>query len=87
MKKRLCTLLLALTVLLSALPITVWAADPCVAVKAGAVTTGEVVAGNLLEIKLGDIFRDTDGHMSRQAAATAASAATAACGSTARISR
>ena len=62
MKKRLCTLLLALTVLLSALPMTVWAADPCVAVKEGAVTTGEVVAGNLLEIKLGDIFRDTDGH-------------------------
>ena len=62
MKKRLCTLLLALTVLLSALPMTVWAADPCVAVKAGAVTTGEVVAGNLLEIKLGDIFQDADGH-------------------------
>lgn len=62
MKKRLCTLLLALTVLLSALPMTVWAADPCVAVKEGAVTTGEVVAGNLLEIKLGDIFRDKDGH-------------------------
>ena len=62
MKKRLCTLLLALTVLLSALPMTVWAAVPCVAVKEGAVTTGEVVAGNLLEIKLGDIFRDTDGH-------------------------
>lgn len=62
MKKRLCTLLLALTVLLSALPMTVWAADSCVAVKEGAVTTGEVVAGNLLEIKLGDIFRDTDGH-------------------------
>ncbi len=62
MKKRLCTLLLALTVLLSALPMTVWAADPCVAVKEGAVTTGEVVAGSLLEIKLGDIFRDTDGH-------------------------
>ena len=62
MKKRLCTLLLALTVLLSALPMTVWATDPCVAVKEGAVTTGEVVAGNLLEIKLGDIFRDTDGH-------------------------
>mgnify|MGYP001077356888 CR=1 FL=1 len=62
MKKRLCTLLLALTVLLSALPMTVWAADLCVAVKEGAVTTGEVVAGNLLEIKLGDIFRDTDGH-------------------------
>ena len=62
MKKRLCTLLLALTVMLSALPMTVWAADPCVAVKEGAVTTGEVVAGNLLEIKLGDIFRDTDGH-------------------------
>ena len=62
MKKRLCTLLLALTVLLSALPMTVWAADPCVAVKKGAVTTGEVVAGSLLEIKLGDIFRDTDGH-------------------------
>ena len=62
MKKRLCTLLLALTVLLSALPITVWAADPCVAVKEGAVTTGEVVAGSLLEIKLGDIFQDADGH-------------------------
>ena len=62
MKKRLCTLLLALTVLLSALPMTVWAADPCVAVKAGAVTTGEVVAGSLLEIKLGDVFQDTDGH-------------------------
>ena len=62
MKKRLCTLLLALTVLLSALPMTVWAADSCVAVKAGAVTTGEVVAGNLLEIKLGDIFQDADGH-------------------------
>ena len=62
MKKRLCTLLLALTVLLSALPMTVWAADPCVAVKAGAVTTGEVVAGSLLEIKLGDIFQDADGH-------------------------
>ena len=62
MKKRLCTFLLALTVLLSALPMTVWAADPCVAVKESAVTTGEVVAGSLLEIKLGDIFRDTDGH-------------------------
>ena len=62
MKKRLCTLLLALTVLLSALPMTVWAADLCVAVKEGAVTTGEVVAGNLLEIKLGDIFQDADGH-------------------------
>lgn len=62
MKKRLCTLLLALTVLLSALPMTVWAADPCVAVKEGAVTTGEVVAGSLLEIKLGDIFQDADGH-------------------------
>lgn len=62
MKKRLCTLLLALTVLLSALPMTVWAAAPCVAVKEGAVTTGEVVAGSLLEIKLGDIFQDTDGH-------------------------
>lgn len=62
MKKRLCTLLLALTVLLSALPMTAWAADLCVAVKEGAVTTGEVVAGSLLEIKLGDIFQDTDGH-------------------------
>ena len=62
MKKRLCTLLLALTVLLSALPMTVWAADQCLSVKAGAVTTGEVVAGSLLEIKLGDIFQDTDGH-------------------------
>lgn len=62
MKKRLCTLLLALTVLLSALPMTVWAADLCVAVKEGAVTIGEVVAGSLLEIKLGDVFQDTDGH-------------------------
>ena len=62
MKKRLCTLLLALTVLLSALPMTVWAADQCLSVKAGAVTTGEVVAGSLLEIKLGDIFQDADGH-------------------------
>lgn len=62
MRKRILSLLLALTVLLSALPMTVWAADSCVAVKEGAVTTGEVVAGNLLEIKLGDIFRDTDGH-------------------------
>lgn len=62
MKKRLCTFLLALTVLLSALPMTVWAADQCVAVKEGAATTGEVVAGSLLEIKLGDIFQDTDGH-------------------------
>lgn len=62
MKKRLCTLLLALTVLLSALPMTVWAADQCLSVKEGAVTTGEVVAGSLLEIKLGDIFQDTDGH-------------------------
>ena len=62
MKKRLCTLLLGLTVLLSALPMTVWAADLCVAVKEGAVTTGEVVAGSLLEIKLGDVFQDTDGH-------------------------
>ena len=62
MKKRLCTLLLALTVLLSALPMTAWAADLCVAVKEGAVTTGEVVAGSLLEIKLGDIFQDADGH-------------------------
>lgn len=62
MRKRILSLLLALTVLLSALPMTVWAADSCVAVKEGAVTTGEVVAGSLLEIKLGDIFRDTDGH-------------------------
>ena len=62
MKKRLCTLLLALTVLLSALPITVWAADQCLSVKEDAATTGEVVAGSLLEIKLGDIFQDTDGH-------------------------
>ena len=62
MRKRILSLLLALTVLLSALPMTVWAADSCVAVKEGAVTTGEVVAGSLLEIKLGDIFQDTDGH-------------------------
>lgn len=62
MRKRILSLLLALTVLLSALPMTVWADDPCVAVKEGAVTTGEVVAGSLLEIKLGDIFWDTDGH-------------------------
>ena len=62
MRKRILSLLLALTVLLSALPMTVWAADPCVAVKEGAVTTGEVVAGSLLEIKLADVFEDTDGH-------------------------
>lgn len=62
MRKRILSLLLALTVLLSALPMTVWAADSCVAVKEGAVTTGEVVAGSLLEIKLTDVFEDTDGH-------------------------
>ena len=62
MRKRILSLLLALTVLLSALPMTVWAADSCVAVKEGAVTTGEVVAGSLLEIKLTDIFEDTGGH-------------------------
>lgn len=62
MRKRILSLLLALTVLLSALPMTVWAADSCVAVKEGAVTTGEVVAGSLLEIKLTDVFEDTGGH-------------------------
>lgn len=62
MRKRILSLLLALTVLLSALPMTVWAADSCVAMKEGAVTTGEVVAGSLLEIKLTDVFEDTGGH-------------------------
>ena len=62
MRKRILSLLLALTVLLSALPMTVWAADSCVAVKEGAVTTGEVVAGSMLEIKLTNVFEDTGGH-------------------------
>lgn len=65
MRKRILSLLLALTLALSAGVfgvIPALAADSCVSVKADAVTTGEVVAGNLLEIKLADVFEDTDGH-------------------------
>lgn len=65
MRKRILSLLLALTLVLSAGTLGIipaLAADSCVSVKADAVTTGEVVAGSLLEIKLGDVFEDTDGH-------------------------
>lgn len=65
MRKRIVSLLLALTLVLSAGVfgvIPALAADSCVSVKADAVTTGEVVAGSLLEIKLADVFEDTDGH-------------------------
>ena len=65
MRKRILSLLLALTLVLSAGVfgvIPALAADSCVSVKADAVTTGEVVAGSLLEIKLADVFEDTDGH-------------------------
>ena len=65
MRKRILSLLLALTLVLSAGvfgAIPALAADSCVSVKADAVTTGEVVAGSLLEIKLSDVFEDTDGH-------------------------
>ena len=65
MRKRILSLLLALTLALSAGVfgvIPALAADSCVSVKADAVTTGEVVAGSLLEIKLTDVFEDTDGH-------------------------
>ena len=65
MRKRILSLLLALTLALSAGVfgvIPALAADSCVSVKANAVTTGEVVAGSLLEIKLADVFEDTDGH-------------------------
>lgn len=65
MKKRILSILLAVTLLLSAGTLGIipaLAADSCVSVKADAVTTGEVVAGSLLEIKLGDVFEDTDGH-------------------------
>ncbi len=65
MRKRIVSLLLALTLALSAGVfgvIPALAADSCVSVKADAVTTGEVVAGSLLEIKLSDVFEDTDGH-------------------------
>ena len=65
MRKRILSLLLALTLVLSAGVfgvIPALAADSCVSVKADAVTTGEVVAGSLLEIKLSDVFEDTDGH-------------------------
>lgn len=65
MRKRILSLLLALTLVLSAGVfgvIPALAADSCVSVKADAVTTGEVVAGSLLEIKLTDVFEDTDGH-------------------------
>ena len=65
MKKRIVSILLAVTLLLSAGTLGIipaLAADSCVSVKADAVTTGEVVAGSLLEIKLTDVFEDTDGH-------------------------
>lgn len=65
MRKRIVSLLLALTLVLSAAVfgvIPALAADSCVSVKADAVTTSEGVAGSLLEIKLADIFEDTDGH-------------------------
>lgn len=65
MRKRILSLLLALTLALSAGVfgvIPALAAGSCVSVKADAVTTGEVVAGSLLEIKLSDVFEDTDGH-------------------------
>lgn len=65
MRKRILSLLLALTLVLSAGVfgvIPALAADSCVSVKADAVTTGEVVVGSLLEIKLTDVFEDTDGH-------------------------
>lgn len=65
MRKRILSLLLALTLALSAGVfgvIPALAANSCVSVKADAVTTGEVVAGSLLEIKLADVFEDTDGH-------------------------
>ena len=65
MRKRILSLLLALTLVLSAGVfgvIPALAANSCVSVKADAVTTGEVVAGSLLEIKLTDVFEDTDGH-------------------------
>ena len=65
MRKRILSLLLALTLAVSAGVfgvIPALAADSCVSVKADAVTTGEVVAGSLLEIKLADVFEDTDGH-------------------------
>ena len=66
MKKRILSILLAVTLLLSAGTLGIipaLAADSCVSVKADAVTTGEVVAGSLLEIKLGDSSsEDTDGH-------------------------
>ena len=65
MKKRILSILLAVTLLLSAGTLGIipaLAADSCVSVKADAVTTGEVVAGSLLEIKLGDVFEDADGH-------------------------
>ncbi len=65
MRKRITSLLLALTLVLSAGifgVIPALATDSCVSVKADAVTTGEVVAGSLLEIKLADVFEDTGGH-------------------------
>ena len=62
MKKRILSILLAVALLLSVGVVPARAADSCVSVKADAATTAEVVAGNLLEIPLGDIFRDSDGH-------------------------
>ena len=62
MKKRILSILLAVALLLSVGVVPARAADSCVSVKADAATTAEVVAGDLLEIPLGDIFRDSDGH-------------------------
>ena len=62
MKKRILSILLAVALLVSVGVVPARAADSCVSVKADAATTAEVVAGDLLEIPLGDIFRDSDGH-------------------------
>lgn len=65
MKKSIISFLLTVSLLLSAgLPgvTSALAVDSCVSLKQDAVTTGEVVAGSLLEIKLSDIFADTGRH-------------------------
>ena len=62
MRKRILSLLLALTLALSAGVfgvIPALAADSCVSVKADAVTTGEVVAGSLLEIPMQNLSNGT----------------------------
>lgn len=65
MKKGIVSFLLTMSLLLSAGllgVISALAVDSCVSVKQDAVTTGEVVAGSLLEIRLSDVFEDTGGH-------------------------